>query len=76
MSEKANKLENIDLNEILAKMKSRTQFEDFFQKAGNPKNLKIGFYFPDFSHSNSDFAFQVLKGEKKVSIHMTFIYTQ
>ena len=32
MEEKAEQLENYDLNQILAKLKSRTQFEDFFSE--------------------------------------------
>ena len=41
-------------------------------KAGKWKILKVGLYFPDFSHSNSDFAFQVLKGDKKANNYMNF----
>ena len=66
--------QNIDLNDILMKMKTLIQFEDFFQKAGKHKYLNKGLYFPDFSHANSDFAFQVLKGDKKVITFKIFYY--
>ena len=72
MSEKPDEPQNYDLNQILTKLRSRTQFEEFFQKAGKTENLKVGLYFPDFPHSNSDFAFQVLKGEKKVNNYVNF----
>ena len=72
MKEKEEELEYYDLNQILTKLKSWTQFEEFFQKAGKTDNLKLGLYFPDFSYSNSDFAFQVLKGEKKVNNYVNF----
>ena len=67
MEDKVQKKLEVDLNDILSKIKSRSQFEDFFQSAGKHNILKKGYYFPNFPHSNSDFAFQVLKGEKKVS---------
>ena len=48
MKEQKQIPQNIDLNDILMKMKTRIQFEDFFQKAGKHKYLKKWVVFPRF----------------------------
>ena len=55
MEDKVKKTLEVGLNEILSKIKSRSQFEDFFQGAGKHNILKKGYYFPNFTHSNSNF---------------------
>ena len=74
MEVKKEQTQTCDLNNILTKMKSRRQIEEFFQYAGKREYLKLGYYFPNFPHSNSDFAFRVLKGEKKVNNYLNFKY--
>lgn len=68
MEEKAEVKKVLDLNEIMKKMKNRRGIEEFFQFGGMIFFYILGLYFPNFPFANSDFAFQVMKTEKKVTI--------
>jgi hypothetical protein len=54
------------LADIMGKMKSRDNIRDFFQHCGIALINHLELAFPSFAAFNSDFAIQVLQGQKKV----------